>query len=40
MLFVIQKWQIYVKFRYIYLQTYKSVFFKLLIVYYVERPDP
>jgi hypothetical protein len=35
MLFAIQTWQIYVKFRYIYLQTYlsKRVFFKLYIVW-------
>jgi hypothetical protein len=35
MLFVIQTWQIYVKFRYIYLQTYlsKRIFFKLYIMW-------
>jgi len=35
MLFVIQTWQIYMKFRYIYLQTYlsKRVFFKLYIMW-------
>ncbi len=35
MFFVIQTWQIYMKFRYIYLQTYlsKRVFFKLYIMW-------